>query len=81
MIDSAKFDDAVSVLPAEKFDFRFALAGAGQCNAASGLEESIVFKCEFDSYSAVLTLGFRDSSDRNEGVFRLSDEATPVSRA
>jgi hypothetical protein len=65
----------------EEFDFRFALAGADQCNPPSGLEESIVFERQFDSYGTVQTLGFRDSSDRNEDVFRLSDEATPVSRA
>ena len=81
MIDSAKLNDAVSVLPSEEFDFRFAFAGAGQCKAAPGLEESIIFERQFDSYGTVQTLGFRDSSDRNEDVFRLSDEATPVSRA
>ena len=81
MIDSAKLHDAVSVLSAEEFDFRFAFSGAGQFYTASGLEESIIFERQFDSYGAVQTLGFRDSSDRNEGVFRLSDEATPVSRA
>jgi hypothetical protein len=80
VIDPAKLNDAVSVLPSEEFDFRFAFAGAGQCKAAPGLEESIIFERQFDSYGTVQTLGFRDSSDRNEGVFGLSDEATPVSR-
>jgi hypothetical protein len=69
------------MLLSEEFDFRFALVGPDQCNPPSGLEEPIVFERQFDSYGTVQTLGFRDSSDRNEDVFRLSDEATPVSRA
>jgi len=81
VIDSAKLDDAMSVLPTEILDFRFAFPGSGQYDAIAGLEESIIFERQVDSYRAIQTLGFRDASDRNEGVFRLSDEATPVSRA
>ena len=71
----------MSVLPAEILDFRFAFPGSGQYDATAGLEETIIFERQRNSYGAVQTLSFRDASDRNEGVFRLSDEATPVSRA
>jgi len=81
VVDSAKLDDTVSVLPAEEFDFRFAFSVSGQFDVTSRLEKSVIFERQFDSYGAVQSLGFRDSSDRNEGAFRLSDEATPVSRA
>ncbi len=66
MIDSAKFDHAVSVLPAEEFYFRFKLARSGQCYAAAGLEESIIFKRQFNPYGALQPLGFCNPRDRNE---------------
>jgi hypothetical protein len=75
MIDSPKLDDAVSVLPAEEFDFRFAFAGSGQYDPAPGFEEPIVFERQFNPYCAFQPLGFRDPSDRNEGGFRMTDEA------
>ena len=65
----------MTVLPAEKFDFRLSLVRFHQYDLASGFEEPIVFKRQLNPYGAIQPLGFRDPSDRNKGSFRVADEA------
>jgi hypothetical protein len=78
MVDAAKLDNAMPVLPAEVLDLRFAPVCSSDRYPAPRLEENVIFEHQFNPQGTVQTLGSGDSGDRNDEALLQYFERKPL---